>query len=144
MTTHGSHEPIPQEAIDRDHEQRDLSIGMLAGSLVALAVVTAAAIVAMALLLGWFNARAASNDPAPSPVAQGDVTPPQPRLERTPAELRVQHEADLAYAMNSYGWLERDASVARIPVARAMEIIAREGLPSRADAASTAGMTERE
>jgi hypothetical protein len=144
MTTHGSHEPIPQEAIERDHEQRDLSLGMLAGSLVALALVTAAAIVAMALLLGWFNTRAVNNDPAPSPIGRADVTPPQPRLERTPAELRKQHEADLAYTMNSYGWLERDASVARIPVARAMEILAREGLPSRVDMTEAAGAAERE
>jgi len=130
MAKHATHEPIPEEAIERDHEQRDLSIGMLAGSLVGLTALLAISMLAMAMLSGWFESRLAASREPVGPLGRADVIPPQPRLEQQPAEVRLQYEASLEQIMNGYGWLERDASVARIPVARAMEIVAREGLPA--------------
>jgi hypothetical protein len=34
-------------------------------------------------------------------------------------------------ALDSYGWVDKDAGIVRIPVDRAMEILAKKGLPSR-------------
>ena len=47
----GAMEPTPQSSLERGHEQRDLSIRMLWFSLVGLTVLTAVAIVAMAVML---------------------------------------------------------------------------------------------
>ena len=144
MAKHATHEPIPEEAIEREHEQRDLSIGMLVGGLVGLIALTAVAMLTMALLSGWFDSRLAASRSPVGPLGRADVIPPQPRLEREPAEVRLQYEASLEQIMNSYGWLERDASVARIPVVRAMEIVAREGLPASTGPAGPDSDTERD
>ena len=34
-------------------------------------------------------------------------------------------------ALNSYGWVDKDAGIVKIPVDRAMEILAKKGLPAR-------------
>lgn len=68
-------------------------------------------------------------------VAPGDITKfPQPRLETNePTEmndLRIQEEKTL----HSYGWVDQQAGVVRIPIDRAMELVAQRGLPTRPQA----------
>ena len=41
--------------------------------------------------------------------------------------MRAAEEA----ALNSYGWVDKDAGIVKIPVDRAMEILAKKGLPAR-------------
>lgn len=59
------------------------------------------------------------------------VTPPAPRLQSNPAEemqeLRVSEDA----VLGSYGWVNREAGIVRIPIERAMELTIQRGLPSR-------------
>jgi hypothetical protein len=68
-------------------------------------------------------------------VESGDITKfPQPRLETNePMEIndfRVQEEKTL----HSYGWVDQQAGVVRIPIDRAMELVAQRGLPTRPQA----------
>ena len=42
-------------------------------------------------------------------------------------EFRVQEEKTL----HSYGWMDQQAGVVRIPIDRAMELVAQRGLPTR-------------
>jgi hypothetical protein len=71
---------------------------------------------------------------------------PEPRLEdneRTElAPLRYQEEQML----NSYGWVDQNAGVARIPITKAMELIAQHGLATAPQAgtapSSTAGTAQ--
>jgi hypothetical protein len=73
----------------------------------------------------------AASDPLPSPVVAARATrePSGPRLEEAPprnlAELRAREDAELA----GWGWVDAERRVARIPIERAMEIIAEKGLP---------------
>ena len=65
-------------------------------------------------------------------VAPDDVTKfPQPRLETNETmeinAFRLQEEQTL----NSYGWVDEQAGVVRIPIHRAMELVAQRGLPAR-------------
>jgi hypothetical protein len=56
---------------------------------------------------------------------------PEPRLQSSPpGDLTTMRKQD-AQALNSYGWVDRKKGVARIPIDRAIDILAREGLPSR-------------
>lgn len=135
---HGhSHEPIPQEALKRHHEQRDLSIRGLALGLVALIVVTALSAVAMAGLFNWMESRAVANEAAPLPVGPADKVPPQPRLETTPSTVLATLRASETYLLDGYSWVDRDAGAARIPLARAMDILAEHGLPDWTAPATT-------
>src|SRR6266446_7167897 len=65
-------------------------------------------------------------------VSPGDITKfPQPRLEtderREINDFRDQEEQTL----NSYGWVDQQNGVVRIPIDRAMQLLAQRGLPTR-------------
>lgn len=63
--------------------------------------------------------------------------PPEPRLQPYPAtQLQVlrQHEDDV---LDNYGWVDQNAGVVRIPVHKAMDIMAQRGFPVRTE--QTAG-----
>jgi hypothetical protein len=65
--------------------------------------------------------------------------PDAPRLETIPTEPRFRAEGGSNLRMlravenellTSYGWIDREAGIARIPIERAMEIVAANGLPN--------------
>jgi len=65
-------------------------------------------------------------------VEPGDLAKfPQPRLETNETmeinAFRLHEEQTL----NSYGWVDQQAGVVRIPIDRAMELVAQRGLPTR-------------
>ena len=71
-------------------------------------------------------------------VEPGDIKKfPQPRLESDETteinDFRMQEEQTL----NSYGWVDQPAGVARIPIDRAMALLAQRGLPTRPQAGVT-------
>lgn len=100
-------------------------------------------------MYSYLDAYENRNQPAQSPLVQqtradtrviepGDITKfPQPRLETNePGEIndfRVQEEQTL----HSYGWVDQQAGVVRIPIDRAMELVAQRGLPTRQQAGVT-------
>jgi hypothetical protein len=68
-------------------------------------------------------------------VEKGDINKfPQPRLESGETTeinaFRTQEEQTL----NSYGWVDQQAGVARIPINRAMALLAQRGLPTKPQA----------
>ncbi|MGH9545684.1 MAG: hypothetical protein ACRD23_10755 [Terriglobales bacterium] len=127
-------------------EREDLAAKPIVLFLLALTV--ACLLVALVLkgMYSYLDARENRHQPAPSPLAQPTtadtrtVTPadiakfPQPRLETNePMEIndfRMQEERTLY----SYGWVDQQAGVVRIPIDRAMELLAQRGLPTRPQA----------
>jgi hypothetical protein len=115
------------------HETSDVNVrGVLAfcGGLLAAGIVIH---VAVWLLFLVFNAREA-RQPAPEfPLAiqQENRLPPEPRLQTNPRQdlrdLRAQEDA----VLHSYGWVDRNAGVVRVPIERAMELTVQRGLPTR-------------
>ncbi|MCG6920696.1 MAG: hypothetical protein LJF15_06400 [Acidobacteria bacterium] len=80
-------------------------------------------------------------------VAESDpaaLEPPAPRLQTLPerdlAEFRAQEDAILG----SYAWVEKDRGVVRIPIDRAMRIVAERGLPTFPTSEAEAGSGEEE
>jgi hypothetical protein len=71
-----------------------------------------------------------SQDQIRSAVARGVPTFPEPRLQLSPpadmANFRAKEEAELT----SYGWIDKNSGLVRIPIQRAMEIVAKQGLPA--------------
>lgn len=83
----------------------------------------------------WFFERgAATRDQATQryPLAVGQVkTPPLPHLQTQPFKdlyLLRQHEAD---QLGSYGWVDKNAGIVRLPIDRAMALVLEHGLPVR-------------
>ena len=88
------------------------------------------------LMMEVMRAGSVSRDPRPSPLAEANAPkePPAPRLQSAPVDdMRALRAAEAA-ALQSYGWVDRDAAIARIPVDRAIDIVAERGLPSVAQA----------
>jgi hypothetical protein len=56
-------------------------------------------------------------------------TPPEPRLEPDPVAPRLAVRAREQEKLASYGWVDANAGVARIPIERAMELLVERGLP---------------
>lgn len=57
-------------------------------------------------------------------------TPPEPRLEADPLAPRAKVRAEEDAKLTSYAWVDRKTGVVRLPIARAMELLAARGLPA--------------
>lgn len=133
---------IPETALDREHEQRDLGIGWLFTSLLILAVLVGVTILGMGLLFGVLEGRQAARAPSPSPMLETPAQPPEPRLESRSGEVLETLRAREEILLDSYVWIDREAGQARIPVDRAIDILADRGLPWRGAAAESRDATD--
>jgi hypothetical protein len=67
--------------------------------------------------------------PAADPAARF----PQPRLQFKAAEENARQVFTEERILSSYGWVDAKAGVARIPIERAMDLVAERGLPVRTE-----------
>ncbi len=58
---------------------------------------------------------------------------PQPRLQSNAAEENARQRFAEERVLASYGWLDPQSGVVRIPIDRAMDLVAQRGLPARAE-----------
>jgi hypothetical protein len=65
-------------------------------------------------------------------------TPPAPRLEAESGQTLDPYRAAQQQQLSSYSWVDRQAGVARMPIARAMDLVAERGLPARPTPATPA------
>lgn len=123
---HGATAPVAA-----GHETSDADLGGVERLIVALSIFLALVFVLMWFLYTQFRSREAARDVQPSPVAvrQGDRLPPTPRLQTNPSlDLRMFRQAEQA-ELETFKWIDRQAGIAQIPVARAIEILGERGLP---------------
>ena len=115
------------------HEERDVSLGPVVRGLAGLVVLLVMTGLLMRLVFGFLAEREAKDSPPANPLAQslGRQVPPEPRLQTDPLQdLQTLHAEEDA-VLNSYGWVDRKAGAVRIPVQRAIELLAQRGLPAR-------------
>jgi hypothetical protein len=114
------------------HETTDVGLRGIFAFAVILVVFSVAVQIGLGLWMGAYS-RAERREIAARPARLRDDTGqfPAPQLQGNPASdmarLRKEEEARLA----EYGWVDRRAGIARIPVSRAMDLIAQKGLPTR-------------
>lgn len=113
------------------HEPRDISVRGV--TLFAVGLVVAGVVIYLAVA-GLYKAFEHQHPSASAPSRielQPHMLAPQPQLQTNPAidleEFQTAEEAKL----NSYGWVDKSAGVIRIPIERAMDLIAQRGLPTR-------------
>jgi hypothetical protein len=97
----------------------------------ALAALVAGALGAMALT--FFALAAFFGRPA-GRFTRLEALPPaaEPRLQADPPRDLREHRRREEALLSTAGWVDREAGVVRIPVERAMELVAERGLPHRA------------
>lgn len=113
------------------HELRDANFRGVVLFGLGLFVLIAAALFAMDRLFDYLAAQPEAGPP-PSSMALSREVPPLPRLQVSgTVDLKRFREAE-EKVLNSYAWVDRDAGIVRIPVERAIELLAERGLPARA------------
>ena len=113
------------------HELSDLRPGYIALFGIALTAVIVAATVVASLLI-HFKAAEYSRQETPVPrLAREREATPGARLQVDANKNLRQMRAGEDAVLNSYGWVDKDSGTVRIPIERAMEILAKKGLPAR-------------
>jgi hypothetical protein len=124
------------EALARRHEHTNPSPGrlVLGGGIIVLMLLSSLAIVAVMMHL-LSQTRIANRAPYPGLIVAPDDNPlrefPAPSLQIAPRleleALRAREDREL----NSYGWIDRELGIVRIPVERAMDLLLERGVPVR-------------
>jgi hypothetical protein len=114
--------PGPADFRGRDISYRALSL--VGGGLVALVVL---AVIVNGFLFGYFRDREAERQPASSPFDAIERPRPAPMLAVDPSEERLRMEAEIDALLTAYEWVDVDAGRVRIPIQRAMELLAESG-----------------
>jgi hypothetical protein len=135
--------PRNAEHAPRGHEERDVQLRPIIISGMSLAILAGLSLLALWLLFDYFAARRARLEVTPSPVFEARQLPPEPRLEVSPQrDLRQMRAAETAL-LHSYGWVDRQAGIVRIPIERAIELLAERGLPARREGQGMGGKGEQ-
>jgi hypothetical protein len=115
------------------HEESDVNVGPVFGFAGALMIAVTVISFIVWVLFQFFAAREGQKTTPEYPLAvqQENRLPPEPRLQTNPrqdlSDLRAQEDQIL----RSYGWVDRNAGVVRIPIELAMKLMLERGLPAR-------------
>lgn len=123
----------PAHAPSAGHERRDITPRPIVFAGLGLVVVVVALAVLMRVLFGFFAVRESTESSPGSPLAgsYGRSEPPAPRLQARPILDLQALRAEEAAALQSYGWIDRDRGIVRIPIERAMALLTARGLPAK-------------
>ena len=104
-------------------EHSDINYSAILKWGIALLVIAVIVHILMYFLFQYFNAEEAKLDPKPSPMFQKDQTPPEPTLQKNPTLDLQEFRAQEQHLLGSYGWVDKEKGIARIPVSEAMKLV---------------------
>ena len=115
------------------HEHRDVNVIALGKFAIGLVIVT---IFCVGLVAGVFQYLLHREGGVPAsrmehPAIDARQLPPEPRLEETPSLDLQEMRAAEDNVQSTYGWLDQDNGIVRLPIDRAMDLVVQRGLPSR-------------
>jgi hypothetical protein len=114
------------------HESSDVSLGSIvgfAGGLVFSALVIS---VLVWVLFQFLSGQATRRGSTAEALTVKQPVPPSPRLQTDPrGDLLDLREAE-ERALTTYGWVDRNAGIVRIPIEQAMRLTVERGLLSNA------------
>ncbi len=125
----------PDRNPEIDYERRDF---LTAQAFLGLGAILLLILVTMVIIFfglsGLENYRAVTA-PTPLPLLELRPTPPLPRLQPNPIDQATAADdmgnlrARENLILTSYGWINQDAGIVRIPISRAIELMAEEAPP---------------
>lgn len=123
------------------HEPRDIRARPILLAFVALGITALLVQGLMYVVLARFTANDMRVSEPASPLAAtyGMKAPPEPRLQVAPRDDLAGLHAREDALLHGYAWVDRQAGVARIPIDRAIEILAAGGGKGAAGADAAAG-----
>jgi hypothetical protein len=119
------------------YEPTDANVATVLWVVLAWAVFVGVAAAALGTMIWLFDLlRPPADVPA---LARTELRPPEPRLEANPKTTLDQVRARENALLNGYAWVDRDAGIARIPIERAIAILAERGWPAAGEPAAGSG-----
>ena len=125
---------IRAESASTGHELSDLNPNNILWFGAGLALVIVIVVLAMYGLFHFFYRSETRSRPTPSPLSYGVEPPPEPRLLTRPGGDLAAMRAEEDQILNSYGWIDRERGIVRLPIGRAITLLAQKGLPTRSEA----------
>lgn len=112
------------------HGDRDIDLRGVLGFWGGVAVLIVLSALICWAIYGALRRGLVAQDPAPSPLIAARVPeiPPGPRLQRNPAADMAELRERELHILGSYGWVDRERGIARIPLDLAMKLRVSRGL----------------
>lgn len=126
-----SHHEAEAGAGGDGHEVNKVKVGTVVRVGAGLATMVIVSMVGMVYLFRALDEAVEVRLPAYASPAK-DLTPPPPRVSPTQSKQLQELRAEHRRILNSYGWVDEQAGIARVPIDRAIELVAEE-LPARED-----------
>ena len=124
----GGRQSAPDPSEEYEHKDADTSSLLKFG--LGLVIILIVVLFSMKGMFSFF-AKSQPLGPPASPFENARVLPPQPRLQAKPgADLRS-YCGDQMQKLNTYGWVDPENGVVRIPIDRAIDATIEHGLPAR-------------
>lgn len=108
------------------HETSEVNVSFIVGSLLALLF---GAFLVCLLVVGIFRFFAHTYETQRNAQASPQVVPPEPRVEEFPWKQLIELRAHEDHILNSYALTDQKREIVRVPVDRAIDMLAAKGLP---------------
>jgi hypothetical protein len=116
------------------HESSDVSIRAIALFGLGLILVGVFIHFLLIALMNAFSDQLTGPAGLARPLSDILNRPSDPLLQDNPADELAKMRAAEAEALNKYGWIDKSRGVVRIPIDRAIDLVAERGLPVRVQA----------
>ena len=125
---------IRAESATTGHELSDVYPKKILWFAIGLALVIGAVVLVSYGLFHYFYQSETRRRPPPSPLSYGVEPPPEPRLLTKPGADLAAMRAEEDQILSGYGWIDRERGIVRVPIDRAITLLAQKGLPTRSQA----------
>ena len=116
------------------HEVRDVNVFQISAFGIGLLLACIVTLFAMWVMFRFLFEREDEknlNNPAAAMMKERQIQPPEPRLQAEPRVELKDLRADEDAILHSYGWIDPDKGIVRIPIDQAIDIVSQKGLPSK-------------
>jgi hypothetical protein len=122
----------PQAAHRHGYEKSDASPRGLVYFALIIAGILVLTFLSLRWLFGYFQKTENTGSFVASPFAGARPLPPAPRIQSNPGADVQSYFQSQQNLLSTYGWIDRQNGVVRLPIDRAMDLVLERGLPTRA------------
>jgi len=116
--------PANPKAKSLGYETEDISAKLVARILAGFAATAIVSIAILFLMIHFFRTADRADRPALTPEQSAEIVPPGPRLQRAPYQELHDEQGAEEGKIEAYSWVGQDHKLARIPIDRAMALVA--------------------
>ena len=112
------------------YEPSQADLRVVLAFLASLALATGLVVLVLWGMFGYFRSKSAERGPLPSPrMYTSPPNVPRPQLQPDPVADYNVYRLSAREILDSYGWVDQNAGITRIPIDKAMDLVVERGLP---------------